>query len=257
MKKILRCFCYGLSHFILTFFRAGDRLSKYKGKHSCDTIYILAGGPSLVNQNLDFLSNQIVIAVNGSFSALSNIHTKRLYWLLADPKRIKTLAQTNRSIFDAVFIFLTPNSSFVNPFNFCSSDYLVPAYKQRSFLSSNRLSVSYPPKLDKFSFSAGAGSSIFNAIELALYFDCSNIVLLGCDFTVLPNGPSHFINYDLGLAEGKSYSKEISLQFKSKIRPALQFYSALCAKYGVKIFNCSNITVDDISVRISPEVLPL
>lgn len=253
LKFIFNC----LTRILVFSNRSKKRISCFHGLHESKTIYILASGPSLIGQSLDFLQSQIVIAVNGSYSALEPKLLSHLYWVMADPKRLNVFSAVDRSQFSQSFCYLTPNGSFINPLSLSSLDIVLPALRRNSFKHLRLGNTPFPPDLTSGSFSSGAGSSVFNAIELALYFGAYNIVLLGCDFQVPPTGPSHFVEYQLTLPSGLAYSELISEQFSSKIRPALQFYNSYCQINGVKMYNASTSTADDLTPKLSFDNLPL
>ena len=257
MKLLLNPIFDCLTRFLLFLHFSRKRIARLKGIHSAETIYILASGPSLIGKDLDFLSSEIVIAVNGSFSALNSISFRNIYWVMSDTKRLSSFSCVDRSQFNQSFCYLTPNGSFINPFSISPSDIVIPALRKNSYKQSKVSDLPFPPDLMSGSFSSGAGSSIFNAIELAIFFGASNIILFGCDFQAPISGPSHFVEYQLKLPPQTSYSELISSQFISKIRPALKFYNDYCNLNCINLYNSSTSTSDDLTAKLPFGDLPI
>lgn len=176
----------------------------FKNKHKGKTIYVLGSGSSIdYFPNKTFLNDEIVIGVNYSykhFKVQYNIchHHSMLNELAEHLKKMKGDTKFFVSQYDCGKIQLVkPKISET----LLSKYVYIYEHNNQSYLNFNNDMFDY---LDNDKLYCG-GTTVINAISLAVYMGAKNIILIGCDNGLI-NGKSNYSGYykEMGEAEIKS-----------------------------------------------------
>lgn len=233
---------------------------KLKDKHKGKRIFILGTGPSIKEQNLLPLKNEICIGLNefylhpnlniiqptymffSGFSVHPNIADKAFEWYKNFELHIKTNSIAILNIQD--HYFLKQNKLLVE-----TEKYFVNDFKSFDELKKSGFHA------EKFSY--GSQNVAIMALQMALYMGASEIFLLGCDhdwiLTALENRQNHF--YD----DSKSiiYKSQEKASTRNIFTDLLHPYYVMFQQYQIindyvneqgksKIYNASKRTLLDI-----------
>lgn len=206
------------------------KLLQYKNCHENDRIFIIASGPSVREEDILKLRNEITIGVNQTISLNEKIGWKPTYYCVSDPLAIEWYLQDILGAkLDKVFFGLQLQR-YENAVNFSPIYY--DAYLRGYYLAK------YDKKVKKYMRFSGdvykkgvyaGGRSVSNdALQLAVYMGAKEIYLYGhdCDYS----GRAHFdddekINDDTGMAECLFAFYETA--------------KAYCDKHGIQIYNAT------------------
>jgi len=152
---------------------------KFKGRRC----FILACGPSIKNQDLFLIAEDISIAINNFYFHKDIQRINPNFWICADPKYFNTHKDEDLPIISAI-----EEKEIVTNFFFPMVAYQNIHIKSQNFCTINYFKFDHSKtKMDNIDFSHGippyAQNSVCVAIMLAFYLGCSPIYLLGCDHT--------------------------------------------------------------------------
>ena len=245
---------------------------KFKDIHKNQRCFILGNGPSLKEEDLSLLGDEIVFTVNQAsrnpqFGCLrSNYH----FW--SDPNFFKIdtdksedleLLQTMQSVaddnHDLQCFFPVKQMDFVQRHGIDQKLH-VNYYSSGLFLYDG-----YSKKIDYTKCVISFGTVVQWCITMAVYMGCTEIYLLGCDNTSIITTVKSFLHNN----DDNDYSYEISENEKKRMENLLKDHSleaflhsylrtlqdyrmlyAYCCKYGIRLINCSSETVIDSIPRM-------
>jgi len=153
--------------------------NRFKG-HRC---FILGCGPSINNQDLVLIADDISIAINNFYFHKDIQRINPNYWICADPKYFNTHQDEYLPIISAI-----EEREVETNFFFPIVAYQNIKIKSQYFCTINYFNFDYSnTKVDNIDFSCSippySQNGICIAIMLAFYLGCNPIYLLGCDHT--------------------------------------------------------------------------
>lgn len=262
MRKIYRGFLLFLNYcyFKYLWFKNGSshKLKKLRNTLNGEDVYIVASGPSLATSDLSNLAGKNVVTLHYSYNVIEDIDVNSHYWVVAAESRMVDFGEVSRKKFNGSF--WGPGSLIRRsyPFNFFSNDdIIIPPI----FIMSGLFPKQYRGFLDcnldgcvnkELSRKAPVGMSVlFIGIQVAYFLGAKNIILLGADFGAGEDG--FYYNdsvrmVDREMLQGVDPYEE---RYRKHIRPALKWYSDFLSNEGVKLYNASTRTRDDITKRTS------
>jgi hypothetical protein len=241
-----------------------QRNAAFADKHKASPAFVIVNGPSLANQDIMCLKDQITFVASGFWKHEAVLSWQPTYYSLSDAN---------------FFNDNPPTQSFYQSLNkrIHSSTFFVPLYRgfdavrNYGFLPAHRTyyiaSVgANGSSNDLTKVVQGFGSVSAFALSQAIYMGCSPIYLLGFDHDYLANRgvDRHFYTggtiaghklADVPLAERIPYDDEMraNLGLWSNYR-ALK---AIADKKGVQIFNCTRGGYLDVFPRLDYESLDI
>ncbi len=183
----------------------------YQNKHNNQRCFIIGNGPSINEQNLFLIKNELKIAVNSFYLHPQLAQIQPEYWIITDMLYWKKPADLLEPLLNALINKRINTKLFLplESFKILESraqkgkvdyNYFKMNFYQLREKNENINDVNFAkliPKLEK--------NVILSAIMLALYFGCNEIYLLGCDHT--------WWSY-----KRKQYEKEIIPHFYSPMK---------------------------------------
>ncbi len=226
-------------------------IRRFRGLHQDDVIFCLGTGPSLNQEMLQLLDDQIVICTNSAFKVLDRCMPKKAYWFVQDANRLRELQGVDRKVFAASFRSIHFLPAFETGMISKTDLFVKPTFAFRP----TRRGILLPTIVDRgcqFSDDLSrniclAGSSvIFSAIQLAAYMGASKIVLLGVDMHYTADAAtSHFDGSDAG---GRHHWVG---PYETDLRPAFVEYNRLLHARGIDFINCTQGTREDVLRKAS------
>lgn len=245
---------------------------KFKDIHKNQRCFILGNGPSLKEEDLSLLSDEIVFTVNQAsrnpqFGALkSNYH----FW--ADPNFFKiskenpedlellnTMLSVADSNHDMQCFFPVQQIDFVH--DYCIDKKLNVNY----FYTGLCMYDGFSKEIDYTKCVAGFGTVVQWCITMAIYMGFTEIFLLGCDNTSIITTVKSILHknddsdYAYSVSENEKKRMEKMLENSSleaylqSYLHTLQDYRRLyeyCSERGIELVNCSAETVIDSIPRM-------
>lgn len=147
-------------------------LSDLKGKHKGRTIFVLGNGPSVQSSDLDKLAGAVCIATNRFYLAYDHIHLRPAYLVAAGSTMLDMHAQ---ELMDHA------NAPVLTPFS--DVEQLEdPKVMADAILFHRRPEAETLFQPNPFKgFGAGAGVTVYLAMQLAAWLGAARIVLYGVD----------------------------------------------------------------------------
>lgn len=239
----------------------------YKNIHKNKRCFILGNGPSLREQDISLLRNEIVFTVNqiSRHPDFNKINTNYHFW--ADPVFFN-LAKDNPEDMELLNVFKSINTENNSPVCFLP---IIANNFIRNFNLEDQLNISfYYPKLffyedynAEFEFTKyipGFQTVVQYAIAMAIYMGITEIYLLGCDSTgiiatidsLLDKNDNQSYAYNLTTNEQKRmksqsevYDIESSFYGWSKIFSLYKQLNRYCLNRNIRLVNCSGKTIID------------
>lgn len=240
---------------------------EFKGIHKGQRCFILGNGPSLKQEDLQTLEDEYVFTVNQASRYKNFKYIKTNYHFWADPdffvvdekkqedlELIKVMKSVNTGNNAPICFFPVEQHDFIEHFKLDRDLNVRYFYSNLQFYDGYKKEIDYAKNVPAFS------TVVHWCISMAIYMSFSEIYLLGCDNTgllmnintALQN--NHENDYAYSWTENEKIRMERMLQrqgIETQIRSALktfQDYSALykyCASRGIKLINCSAVTLID------------
>lgn len=219
-----------------------EKVSTFNKIHSGTTIYVVGGGASLLETDLEKLNGKVVIFCNRSVKLMKEFSPRYAYWITGTPERVRETVNYYLPGLDAKFI-----SAGVGWDRFDLQDYLssndvllLQASKIGLFRVVKDKKHKFSTDLSRFIGLAEGRSIIFSAIQLAHYMGASRIVLLGVDMGVRDSLTSHY--------DGDENRDQI-VEYASATNKALSEYLEILRHLGVSLVNSSKWTNDTVLPR--------
>lgn len=231
-----------------------EKILRYHMAHKDQTIFVVVSGPSLEFVDPKVFRDSIVVSVNFSYRHFGSVRPEKHYWFVSDEWRVQQSVCINRKHFDSSFRVLKTRSKLFwwkSPF---SPDDVVFVGKQ---IHHNEASAAGQFLLHETLFPVG-GSSIFGAIQLAVYMGAKSICLVGADFKPASDGRTHFESVPLHVEEKKrntkhEYAEYMLQKYNNQIKPTLAEFEVMLAERGVSLVNASQDSLDDVLRRVRLE----
>lgn len=234
-----------------------EKNSRFKDIHSKERCFIIGNGPSVRQQKLSMLQDEVVFTVNqmAKNPQFREIRTK--YHLWADPNFFKTemtcegdyqLLQVMKQLPEETECFFPYDSAagYINKFElykYINVNYYNPA----EF-------VGIDEEIDFTQFVRSGYTVVQYAIRLAIYMGFKEIYILGCECTTILNvinaRTSQYITethaYDIDEKEKERarsmyFSLPMQEYYKSELGVLTEYHllGKYCKRRGVKLINCT------------------
>ncbi len=180
-------------------------------------VYVLAGGPSIRDQNLELLKNKIVVGVNNSYLFGDWVNCcwfgdrRWFHWHKEDLIKFKGL----------IYTCAPEDSSYFKNIIIVERD-----IKKKYGISNNP---------NKVSWNGNSGSS---CIDFCIKMGASTVILLGFDMTI---SKDHLTHWHGGHPKGSMSNKPASMpynRFLNSFKPIKED----CAALGIEVINTSPIS---------------
>ncbi len=215
---------------------------------SQNSFFIASPGPSLKNfESLRFNSKQCtLIAINYSYQAFQPDKWLRAYSYVSDEWRVEQLQGITFSKLWTKIRVLKIFSKSVWAESFLHED-------ETTWIRG--LNVPPKPYLPIFShnllkglYNTG-GTSLFGAIQFAVWAGATKIYLLGSDFGIQDSLVTHGVRTPRSSHELSYSDLAWENKYKARICPALQRYKGILSAKGINIINLSIPTRDHVSAK--------
>lgn len=223
------------------------KIKKFHNCHMGSTVFILGAGPSLEQEKLSLLSNQIVIAYNFSYQALSDIKLKAFYSLVGGA-RIIPGGKIDRNIFDASFRYPGARRDYIIPKKAIhEKDIILPVPVRFWIYKVLDGKCGFSHDISKEFRNNGLGLGTISAIQIAKYFGAKRIVLLGTDFDCKDNQITHYSK--LKFDRTSEWDNNITGYYESireHIPSTLKFISKILEENKIEFINASSSTSENV-----------
>ncbi|MCO5249185.1 MAG: DUF115 domain-containing protein [Chitinophagales bacterium] len=218
--------------------------NKFKG----ETIYCVGGGPSLNSEDLSLLNNKIVILCNFAYKVLDRCEPKYKISISQDTRRISSLKDVDRKLFDLSLRVLYDRPhllfKFIKEGSFKREDKIIipkmyGIFRDTKWKKEDLLERGLNGNIIM-------GNSVINsAIQLAYYLGAKRIVLLGVDMNY-NNGATHF-DQDRPYDRKESIVKPIEEGMISNLKDLTEALS----KKNIALINTSSLTKEPYTQKMS------
>lgn len=222
------------------FGKASGRIKKYRGAHLGETCFVLGGGPSLRDVDMNLLAGRKIISVNMLYRLEAFRQLTPVFHCAIDGVMYR--GEVGRSFLD--FIRESPDTNFLVSHNATPEIMVQPNVYVAP--------LGYLPSKACRAFDLSRPSSAFVnsacfAIEAALYLGFSTIVLLGCDFTQFT------VRHEVHAYDEKHTTRDCSLFCDLMGHSiAIMHHERLFAeakRRGVEVFNATDGSMLDVYPR--------
>lgn len=275
IKKIARKIFYGnnIIGLPLYFLKNSEykqlvkRNIKFKDSHLGERCFILGNGPSLNAENLEILKDEYVFSVNqfNRNPIAKQVRPNFHFWADSNFFDVDFSKEENKEMLQVMKTISECNSD-VEVFFPVQQKAFVSRYKLNEtmnvnyFLPGKTISEHTFKLIDFTKFTPGFGTVVQWAISMAIYMGFTDIYILGCDNTGL------IVNMKSLLRENDDtdYSYHVSDNEKKRLESLLQrnsleafiraylsniigyrWLAEYCLKKGIKLVNCSSVTLID------------
>jgi hypothetical protein len=226
-------------------------LSKLKNRYKFQTFYILGAGPSLIDFNLEKLSNKNIILTNSTYKLREQIISSNVYHYMQDDERI---IEMNQFISADSFNYIFRSISYL-PVDFNTYEKLVTKeqvflppkiglFKNGFFKPHIKLAQTDISNVDLFKYVTISSSVIFGAIQLAIHMGARKIILLGVDMNYSKHTTNnHFDSSSISFQRNLNLTEDWYLKY---MRPTFVSYKKLCNQLGVNLLNATINTKEDV-----------
>lgn len=234
-----------------------DRNQRYKNKHSGERCFIVGNGPSIREQDLSLLGNEMVFTVNQIARNPQFYKLNTNYHLWADPDFFKTelVCEGDYQLL-RIMKQLPKDTECFFPYH-CAVNYInkFELYNDINinYYSSSEL-VNEEEEIDFTEFIRNGSTVVQYAIRLAIYMGFKEIYLLGCECTTILN----VINARTAQYTTVTHGYDIDENEKERARhmyfslPMEEYYRSecgimteyrlignYCRRKGIKLVNCT------------------
>lgn len=243
----------------------------YKDKHKGQRCFILGNGPSLRQEDLSVLRDEVVFTVNqiNRLPDYEVIHPSYHFWLdknffeidetkPEDQELLSVMKNINRGNPDVVCFFPIEQQEF------CKKHGMQESLNINYYAHTMLLHEHYKAPIEYCRYTPSFGTVVQNCITMAIYMGFSEIYLLGCDNTgimvtlktAMQNNDDSDYAYVVSENEKKRMESMVSKSsvenYATSYAHTLRDYRILreyCDKKGIKLVNCSAATVIDTIPR--------
>lgn len=249
---------------------------KFKNRHDGERCFILGNGPSLRNEDLSKLSNEVVFAVN-QIAKLDDYKSIRPDYYFCVDQVFFSLNPSDEEDAQTINTFLELKNEKCDPQCFIPARfkkdirrYGLNDLKVNYFIDAYRMTDKYNGIVDYSKVVPSFGTVVQYAITMAVYMGFKEIYLLGCDNTgilvtinsVLKEDNQRLYAYKVSDEENRRMERMVSRNgleaYCESYLCTLQDYRKLflyCKRNNVKLVNCSSTTVIDSIPRMEFENL--
>lgn len=229
---------------------------RFRNIHSGKRCFIIGNGPSVKNQNLAFLNNEITFTVNQIARNPQFEFLNTNYHIWADPGFFKT-EFTCEGDYELLEIMKKTTGKTECFFPYNKAHNYIEKYNLDKYIRVNyymAAPVSIEEDVDFTQFVRGGYTVIQYALRLAFYMGFTEIYLLGCECTTILNvinaRTSHYAsithcyeidNLERQRAKTMYFSRPMYVYYESE-RGGMEEYHLIaqeCKKRGIKVVNCT------------------
>lgn len=156
------------------------RLSRLRGKHTGETVFVIGNGPSLTLDDLDAIQGRVSIASNGIFLVFDRTKYRPTYYTVEDTLVAEDRAPAIQRLTGFTRLFPRDVATHVGPAG-DSTLFL-------NFVRSYRGFPRFSPDLSRAAY--WGGTVTFLNLQLAYYLGASKIILLGVDHNYSAPAPA-------------------------------------------------------------------
>ena len=188
-----------------------QRLEILKDKYEGETAYIVTGGPSLNNHNVDelksFLSDKLVIGIKQTY----DLFYEEMDYQLLNAVNIKTYDYKTDDTIVAWTVYQQDQPYYIIE-NDVPCDFMTPIYRNHGSIHNTIAATGDWSEIGfdvSFERPWGPGLMYELAIPLSMYLGCKKIVTIGWDIGVLREHEKgqQYINYDHFYQKGRDKHK--------------------------------------------------
>lgn len=249
---------------------------KYKDMYKGRRCFILGNGPSLKKQDLSFLKDEIVMTVNQAARSAYFESIRTNFHFIADPQffELDCNKQEDQEVLDAICNINKGNNYPVcfTPIqfrNFMVDNDLENKLNTAYFNPSLTLCEGYDMDIDFCKFIPGSNTVVHYAIMFAIYTGVSEIIILGCECTLLMrdiqellNMPVDTYSYEMTKNEMKRLKKEHNqksfielMEGNMKVFKQYKYLYEYCNKKGIRLYNATPQTLLDTVPRVNLDTI--
>ena len=250
-----------------------DKNSRFKNIHKNKRCFIIGNGPSLKQEDLSRLGDEIVFTVNQASRnpQFRSLNTNYHFW--ADPNffKINTEKAEDRELLDTMLSAGDGNPDMqcffpLRQMEFVKKHGIDKKLNVNYFCSGLIMYEGFDKEIDYTKCVISFGTVVQWCVAMAVYMGCKEIYLLGCDNTHIITTVKSVLHknddndYSYAVSENEKKRME-NLLANSSLETFLQDYLrtlqdyrrlyAYCSKKGIKLVNCSAETVIDSIPRMS------
>lgn len=239
-----------------------NRNKQFQNKHKGQRAFVIVNGPTLKNQNLEFLKNEITFVVSAFYKHDIVEKWQPTYYSILDKAFFENTEKSN-------LFFKELNNRIINSTFFIPLFRGYKANKERKLLPFDKtyyIATAGLPnlKIDMTNFVQSFQSVSSFALAQAIYMGCSEIYLLGFDHDYLAYRgiDRHFysggtlkghISSNTPLSEMYTYDEEMTACLK--LWRNYRFLDKIAKKNHIKIYNATDGGYLDVFERVNYESL--
>lgn len=215
-------------------------LLRFHNIHKGKRIFVIATGPSLREEDVLKLKDEITISVNGTVTLVDTIGWRPTYYFISDPVTwLREKDMINKSGYKDIFMPFATMKKFESDFSFVPHYY--DGYVKIKYILAVLRGKEHTEEMefsDDLYFKGAcilAESVMAQAVQFAAYAGASEIYLLGqdCDYS----GPKPYFNDEIG-----EHAFLPAEQVDRAIRSIFDFYKVArqhCEAHHIKLYNAT------------------
>lgn len=211
-------------------------LLKFHNIHKGKRIFVIATGPSLREEDVLKLKDEITMSVNGAVTLVDTIGWRPTYYFISDGRGwLKYKDKINNAGYKDVFVSINTMKEYEDEFSFVPHYY--ETYLNIKHIFDILLGKAYDKMKMEFSDDiylkgvfGGGNSVVTGAVQFAAYMGASEIYLLGqdCDYS----GPKHYFHNGTNkLVNSEGFASTMFAFY----RVARQY----CEAHNIKLYNAT------------------
>lgn len=230
-----------------------ENILKLKDKHKDKRTFLIGNGPSLRNEDLGLLKDEITLASNKIYLAFKNTPWRPTYYLVEDDLVYKQNYNEIKNLKDTIKLFPNYAKEWEEPIS--DGSY----FNLKYFPDSNEFPQFNPDPINGMFWGS---TVVFTMIQWAIYLGSKEIYLLGIDFNfdvpkkqmvnehnridLICEGEINHFHKDYRKIGEKWNLPNLEIQIKSFMRA-----KEYAQEHGIKIYNASRETKLDVFERIN------
>ena len=237
-----------------------ERNRVLKDCHRGRRAFVIGTGPSLQNQNIAPLANELTYVMSGFWKHESTSHWQPTYYCISDPLYFDG-SKAMKAFFDSLRSRVHDSTFFLPLFgrSIAVEQKLLPEEKTYWLAFSGDLNTTPKPSVDLTEFIPSAMTVSQLCLMTAIYMGCSPIYLLGLDHDWLShrNQHQHFYQGHAGLESHPEVKPSLAdHSYKTVMECALVIWQGyevlneLARKNGISILNATDGGFLDVFDRV-------
>lgn len=217
-----------------------DRLKVFRKKYDGHRCFVIANGPSLRMEDLQCLyeHGELCFGVNGIYHAFQRTNWRPDFYVAADPRMLEYFSENILSL-DVPYKFLGDDNV-----NFWTKNLPSNVYRFHTCAVFD-MECGIPFSEDVSVCTYGAGTIIYNVLQLAVYMGFREIYIIGADCQLVAGKPEHFT---------VEYCSIKNMKYRLRTDLIMVGYEA-AKKYadahGIKIYNATRGGALEVFERVN------